>query len=154
MNCKTLWWLQVLKQLMIALIWIAHTLVRRLSSVVNLLSDVSEGDLTSRLSLGNNPRDEFNQLGRAANQMIEDVGGLLGESVRSTEVLLEVRAQLAQTTERLNRSSRSVELQTLVRSLSARAKCSLDTRSDFRRAIVGSGLEAAKLAGLNKNDHD
>lgn len=98
--------------LMIALVWISRTMVGRLRAVVDLLSSVSQGDLTQRLSLGNNPRDEFNRLGRAANQMIEDVGGLLGESVRSTEALLEVREQLALTTERLNRSSESVEMQT------------------------------------------
>lgn len=98
--------------LMVSLIVISRTLVGRLNSVVNLLSDVSEGDLTRRLKLGTNPRDEFNRLGAAANRMIEDVGTLLRDSVRSTEALLEVRAELSKTTERLNRSSASVEQQT------------------------------------------
>ena len=98
--------------LMVSLILISRALVRRLNSVVDLLSQVSDGDLTRRLVLGNNPRDEFNRLGAAANKMIGDVGVLLRDSVRSTEALLEVHAELSRTTERLNKSSESVGKQT------------------------------------------
>lgn len=135
--------------LMIALVWISRTMVGRLRAVVDLLSNVSQGDLTQRLSLGSNPRDEFNRLGQAANQMIEDVGGLLGESVRSTEALLEVREQLALTTERLNRSSESVEMQT-EQAATATQEISVTINDVARRtAEVGEAMQSTNETARN-----
>lgn len=135
--------------LMIALVWISRTMVGRLRAVVDLLSNVSQGDLTQRLSLGSNPRDEFNRLGEAANQMIEDVGGLLGESVRSTEALLEVREQLALTTERLNRSSESVEMQT-EQAATATQEISVTINDVARRtAEVGEAMQSTNETARN-----
>lgn len=123
--------------LMASLIVISRTLVGRLNSVGELLSQVSAGDLTRRLALGANPRDEFNKLGAAANQMIEDVGMLLRDSVRSTEALLEVRSELAKTTERLNQSSESVEQQT-EQAAAATQEVSV-TVNDIARRTAGVG---------------
>jgi len=135
--------------LMIALVWISRTMVGRLKAVVDLLSNVSQGDLTQRLSLGSNPRDEFNRLGQAANQMIEDVGGLLGESVRSTEALLEVREQLALTTGRLYRSSESVEMQT-EQAATATQEISVTINDVARRtAEVGEAMQSTNETARN-----
>ena len=46
--------------LVLMLFLTSRALVSQLSRVVELLSRVSEGDLTKKLSLGNNPNDEFN----------------------------------------------------------------------------------------------
>ncbi|MBU2954765.1 methyl-accepting chemotaxis protein [Marinobacter sp. F3R08] len=127
--------------LMVSLILISRTLVGRLNSVVELLSRVSAGDLTQRLTLGANPRDEFNRLGAAANQMIEDVGILLRDSIRSTEALLEVRAELSRTTERLKRSSESVEQQT-EQAATATQEISVTVNDVARRtAEVGEAMQ-------------
>lgn len=139
--------------LMVSLIVISRTLVGRLNSVVELLSQVSAGDLTRRLTLGANPRDEFNKLGAAANQMIEDVGMLLRDSVRSTEALLEVRSELAKTTERLNRTSESVEQQT-EQAAAATQEVSVTVNDIARRtAGVGEAMQktndAAKVGEKN-----
>lgn len=132
--------------LMVALVFISRTLVRRLGSVVQLLSDVSGGDLTRKLDLGRNPNDEFNKLGQAANQMIDDVSELLRESIRSTEALMEVRAQLAQTTERLNRSSESIDQQT-EQAATATQEISVTINDVARRtAEVGETMQGANEA--------
>ncbi|MCL1482390.1 MAG: methyl-accepting chemotaxis protein [Marinobacter sp.] len=57
--------------LVLVLFLTSRALVSQLNRVVELLSRVSEGDLTKKLSLGNNPNDEFNTLGKATNQMID-----------------------------------------------------------------------------------
>ncbi|MBB5320925.1 methyl-accepting chemotaxis protein [Marinobacter oulmenensis] len=132
--------------LMVALILMSRTLVRRLNSVVNLLANVAEGDLTQRLSLGRNPNDEFNRLGSAANHMIENMGELLGESIRSTEALLEVRSQLARTTQRLNSSSESVEQQT-EQAATATQQISVTINDVARRtAEVGESMQSTNQA--------
>ncbi|KAA1175861.1 methyl-accepting chemotaxis protein [Marinobacter salinexigens] len=132
--------------LMIALVFISRTLVRRLASVVQLLSDVSGGDLTRKLDPGRNPNDEFNMLGQAANQMIDDVSELLRESIRSTEALMEVRAQLAQTTDRLNRSSESIDQQT-EQAATATQEISVTINDVARRtAEVGETMQGANDA--------
>jgi methyl-accepting chemotaxis protein len=69
--------------------------------------------------------------------MIEDVGMLLRDSVRSTEALLEVRSELAKTTERLNQSSESVEQQT-EQAAAATQEVSV-TVNDIARRTAGVG---------------
>lgn len=99
--------------LVLILFLISRTLVGRLNGVVDLLSRVSEGDLTQKLALGTNTRDEFNTLARATNQMVDNIGRLMRESIAGTENLLEVHGKLDKTMSRLTQNSETVESQTI-----------------------------------------
>ncbi|WP_148863792.1 methyl-accepting chemotaxis protein [Marinobacter fonticola] len=99
--------------LVLILFLISRTLVSRLNAVVTLLSRVSGGDLTQKLTLGKNPRDEFNVLGQATNQMVDNIGKLMRESIAGTENLLGVHGELEKTMDRLTQNSEKVESQTI-----------------------------------------
>lgn len=99
--------------LVLSLFLISRILVSRLNGVVTVLSRVSSGDLTQKLSLGKNPRDEFNILGEATNQMVDNIAKLMRESIAGTENLLEVHGELEKTMDRLSQNSEKVESQTI-----------------------------------------
>ncbi|MCL1485250.1 MAG: methyl-accepting chemotaxis protein [Marinobacter sp.] len=99
--------------LVLVLFLTSRALVSQLNRVVELLSRVSEGDLTKKLSLGNNPNDEFNTLGRATNQMIDNIGVLMKESIAGTRDLIEVHHELEKTMVRLTQNNEIVESQTI-----------------------------------------
>lgn len=100
--------------LVLVLFLTSRALVSQLNRVVELLSRVSEGDLTKKLSLGNNPNDEFNTLGRATNQMIDNIGVLMKESIAGTRDLIEVHHELEKTMVRLTQNNEIVESQTIL----------------------------------------
>lgn len=99
--------------LVLLLFLTSRTLVSRLNGVVKVLSRVSNGDLTQKLTVGRNPRDEFNELGTATNQMVDNIGKLMRESIAGTENLLEVHGELEKTMDRLAQNSEKVESQTI-----------------------------------------
>ncbi|BES70204.1 methyl-accepting chemotaxis protein [Marinobacter nanhaiticus D15-8W] len=99
--------------LVLILFLTSRVLVSRLNSVVSVLSRVSKGDLTQKLTLGKNPQDEFNILGRATNEMVDNIGKLMRESIAGTENLLEVHGELEKTMDRLSQNSEKVESQTI-----------------------------------------
>lgn len=99
--------------LVLVLYLTSRTLVSRLHDVVALLSRVSEGDLTQKLALGRNERDEFNQLATATNQMIDNIGLLMRDAIASTNSLMEVREELDRSMTRLASNSETVESQTI-----------------------------------------
>lgn len=92
----------------------SRALVSQLNRVGELLSRVSEGDLSKKLLLGDNPNDEFNILGRATNQMIDNIGALMRESIAGTRDLIEVHGELEKTMVRLAQNSETVESQTIL----------------------------------------
>lgn len=92
----------------------SRALVSQLNRVGELLSGVSEGDLSKKLLLGDNPNDEFNILGRATNQMIDNIGALMRESIAGTRDLIEVHGELEKTMVRLAQNSETVESQTIL----------------------------------------
>ena len=100
--------------LVLVLFLTSRALVSQLNRVVELLSRVSEGDLTKKLSLGDNDNDEFNILGRATNQMIDKIGALMRESIAGTRDLIEVHHELEKTMVRLTRNNEIVESQTIL----------------------------------------
>ena len=100
--------------LVLVLFLTSRALVSQLNRVVELLSRVSEGDLTKKLSLGNNSNDEFNILGRATNQMIDKIGVLMKESIAGTRDLIEVHHELEKTMVRLTQNNEIVESQTIL----------------------------------------
>lgn len=67
----------VLVVLVVTLTQASRTLVGRLHDAVGLLTRVAGGDLSQRLKPGRNPNDEFNTLGSASNQMVEDVSDVI-----------------------------------------------------------------------------
>ncbi|PPC75191.1 chemotaxis protein [Pokkaliibacter plantistimulans] len=91
---------------------VSSTLVRQLNKVMQLLSKVAEGDLTGSLSLTSNRRDEFNQLGEAANRMIRDMSGLIQQVVNGNKNLMQLHQHLSTAMSHLGDNSQQVEMQT------------------------------------------
>ncbi|MDP5255096.1 MULTISPECIES: methyl-accepting chemotaxis protein [unclassified Vibrio] len=56
---------------------LSFSLSRSLSTTMAQMKRLSEGDFSSRLSVGNNGKDEFNQLALALNQTCEQLGALV-----------------------------------------------------------------------------
>ncbi|MEA1081188.1 methyl-accepting chemotaxis protein [Marinobacter qingdaonensis] len=84
----------VLLVLVLTLTGASRTLVKRLNEVVRLLSQVASGDLSQRLAPGRNPKDEFNQLGNATNQMLDDVSAVIGQVVEGNKTLASLQEEL------------------------------------------------------------
>ncbi|WP_203141434.1 methyl-accepting chemotaxis protein [Marinobacter mangrovi] len=99
--------------LVLILFIISRTLVNRLQGVMEMLQRVSDGDLTRKLDVGRNDKDEFNRLATATNQMIDNINRLMRDSIESTNNLIEVRGELDKSMERLARNSEAVESQTV-----------------------------------------
>ncbi|MDH2433674.1 methyl-accepting chemotaxis protein [Pokkaliibacter sp. MBI-7] len=91
---------------------ISMTLNRQLKAIRHLLSRVAEGDLTSSVTLNKNRRDEFNQLGDAANKMVEEVASLIHRLVEGNRELTELHDRLDHTMHELGENSSQVEQQT------------------------------------------
>jgi len=58
-------------------VMLSISLTRSLTQTKNVLERLSEGDLSQRMTLTNNPNDEFNQLALAINQSCEHLGELV-----------------------------------------------------------------------------
>lgn len=95
--------------LVITLTRASGTLVRRLNEVVRLLTEVAAGDLSDKLRLSSNRRDEFNRLGEASNRMIDDVAAVIQQVVDGTRDLNALQEQLRQHMSELGENSRQVE---------------------------------------------
>jgi methyl-accepting chemotaxis protein len=129
--------------LVLILFLTSRALVSQLGRVVELLSRVSEGDLTKKLSLGNNPNDEFNILGSATNQMIDKIGVLMRESIAGTRDLIEVHHELEKTMVRLTQNNEIVESQTIL-AATASQQISVTLNDVAERASqVGVATQAA-----------
>jgi methyl-accepting chemotaxis protein len=129
--------------LVLVLFLTSRALVSQLNRVVELLSRVSEGDLTKKLSLGDNSNDEFNILGRATNQMIDKIGSLMRESIAGTRDLIEVHSELEKTMVRLTQNNEIVESQTIL-AATASQQISVTLNDVAERASqVGVATQAA-----------
>ena len=129
--------------LVLVLFLTSRALVSQLNRVVELLSRVSEGDLTKKLSLGDNANDEFNILGRATNQMIDEIGALMRESIAGTRDLIEVHRELEKTMVRLTHNNEIVESQTIL-AATASQQISVTLNEVAERASqVGVATQAA-----------
>jgi methyl-accepting chemotaxis protein len=129
--------------LVLVLFLTSSALVSQLNRVVELLSRVSEGDLTKKLSVGDNPKDEFNMLGRATNQMIDEIGALMRESIAGTKDLIEVHRELEKTMVRLTNNNEIVESQTIL-AATASQQISVTLNEVAERASqVGVATQAA-----------
>ncbi|SFR60009.1 methyl-accepting chemotaxis protein [Marinobacter gudaonensis] len=104
--------ISVIVILVITLIRVSRTLVGRLRSTIDLLSQVARGNLSNRLNVGSNPRDEFNELARSANQMIEDVSTVIRQLAQGNKELNSVQRELKDSMNRMTGSSEEVEMKT------------------------------------------
>jgi len=102
----------VLAILIITLTTASRTLVKRLNDAVNLLTQVAGGDLSQRLEPGKNPKDEFNRLGQAANKMLDDVSGVIGEVVEGNRTLSALQSELDGLVDQMGRNGEQVEEET------------------------------------------
>ncbi|EMP56169.1 methyl-accepting chemotaxis protein [Marinobacter santoriniensis NKSG1] len=102
----------VLAVLVLTLTAASRTLVRRLDEVVGLLSRVASGDLSQRLQTGRNARDEFNRLGSAANQMLDDMSDVIGQVISGNQTLAELQAELNSLIAQMGRNGEQVEDET------------------------------------------
>ncbi|MDT4814899.1 Methyl-accepting chemotaxis protein (MCP) signaling domain protein [compost metagenome] len=98
--------------MLIALSQASRTLMAQLRNVIQLLSQVAAGNLTVRLRLSRNRKDEFNQLGNASNQMTLGIVGVIRQVVDGNEQLTQLHAYLRDVMERLGDNSTQVEMQT------------------------------------------
>ncbi|HET8800919.1 MAG TPA: methyl-accepting chemotaxis protein [Marinobacter sp.] len=102
----------VLVVLLLTLSAASRTLVRRLDDVVGMLTRVAAGDLSGRLRPSKNPKDEFNQLGRATNQMLDDVSAVIGQVVEGNQTLATLQGELDTLIGQLGRNGEQVEEET------------------------------------------
>lgn len=99
----------VLAILVITLTAASRTLVKRLNEAVGLLTQVAGGDLSQRLEPGKNPNDEFNRLGLAANKMLDDVSGVIGQVVEGNRTLSTLQSELDALVDQIGRNGEQVE---------------------------------------------
>lgn len=102
----------VIAVLVLTLTQASRTLVRRLNEVVGLLTRVAGGDLTNRLQTGTNTRDEFNALGNASNQMMDDISGVIRQVIDGNRDLNTLQSELKELMIQMGRNSEQVEAQT------------------------------------------
>ena len=102
----------VLVVLVLTLTQASRTLVGRLRDAVDLLTRVAGGDLGQRLRVGRNANDEFNALGSASNQMVEDVSGVIREVLDGNRDLSRLQDELQQLVRQMSTNSEQVEAQT------------------------------------------
>lgn len=102
----------VLIVLVVTLTQASHTLVGRLNDAVKLLTRVAGGDLSGRLSPGRNSKDEFNALGTASNQMMDDVSDVIRQVIDGNKDLSRLQGELQQLMQQMSANSEKVEAQT------------------------------------------
>ncbi|MCK7543999.1 methyl-accepting chemotaxis protein [Marinobacter bryozoorum] len=102
----------VLVVLIVTLTQASRTLVGRLKDAARLLTRVAAGDLSERLRVGHNTNDEFNALGGASNQMVEDVSGVIREVLDGNRDLDRLQGELQQLVSQMSANSEQVEAQT------------------------------------------
>jgi methyl-accepting chemotaxis protein len=98
--------------MLIALSQASRTLLAQLNNMIRLLSQVAAGNLTARLAIGRNPKDEFNQLGTASNQMSQSIADVIRQVVDGNQQLTQLHAYLCEAMTRMADNSTQVEMQT------------------------------------------
>jgi methyl-accepting chemotaxis protein len=98
--------------LLITLSAVSRNLMAQLYKIGQQLSQVAAGDLSGTLSLGRNPKDEFNQLGSASNRMTLGIAGLIRQVVDGNHQLNQLHAYLSHAMQQLAGNSALMEEQT------------------------------------------
>ena len=145
-NWTLLSFILVVPLLILALLVMSRSLIRRLHAVVELLSAVARGNLTGQLAVGANRADEFNRVGQAANAMITDVARAIGQAIDGTHSLQQVRRQLDGSLQQLADNNRQLDA-TTTEVASATEQIALTLAEVARRAAeVGHSSQAANNA--------
>ncbi|MDD1508536.1 methyl-accepting chemotaxis protein [Pseudomonas sp. CNPSo 3701] len=135
--------------LSLTLLQASRTLVKRLENVTRLLSQVASGDLTCTLPVGNNSKDEFNQLANAANSMIRDIGRIVAQVMQANGELNRLHAHLDDSMRQLGDNSTQVEMQTeQAAAASQQISATLNDMAQ-RTADVGNATHSAYDAARN-----
>jgi len=98
--------------ILVSLGGIARQLNIQLEAMQRFLKQVAAGDFSRQLDVGDNDRDEFNQLRSTINQTISDISAVLIQVVNGNKSLFEVREQLEGVMQQLVSGSEQVELTT------------------------------------------
>ncbi|HBX56705.1 methyl-accepting chemotaxis protein [Pseudomonas sp. UBA2684] len=98
--------------LLLTLSQASRTLMAQLNNVTQILSQVASGNLTGTLTIGRNPKDEFNQLAEASNRMIEGISRIVRQVIDANRELTELHRYLSESMRRLGDNSSQVEIQT------------------------------------------
>ena len=127
----------------------SRLLMAQLDRVIALLSQVAAGNLTARLEVGQNPRDEFNRLGSASNQMTQGIAGVIRQVVDGNQQLNQLHNYLNDAMRRLEENSTQVEMQT-EQAASASQQISATVNEMAQRTNdVGNATQAAYQAARN-----
>ncbi|MFP8967333.1 methyl-accepting chemotaxis protein [Pokkaliibacter sp. CJK22405] len=111
-------WLLIVVSVVVALIliltlWrISGVLVLQIRRTQELLTQVAAGNLNVSMKTNNNPKDEFTQLGNAANRMITGISALIQEVLNGNRSLTALHGHLDQAMTSLADTSQKVEMQT------------------------------------------
>ncbi|MBF8999999.1 methyl-accepting chemotaxis protein [Vibrio nitrifigilis] len=84
------------------------SLTRSLSQTKRVLDKLSQGDLTQKMQVSNNPNDEFNQLAVAINQSCEHLAGLVRKVQENSQALSGDAAALHSGVDKLTQSQTDV----------------------------------------------
>jgi methyl-accepting chemotaxis protein len=141
----------------------SRDLIVQLGRVTGLLSEVASGNLASSLAVGNNPRDEFNQLAASANRMIHGIGNLIRQVLEGNRQLNQLQRYLGDAMSRLGENSDQVQQQTeQAASASQQISATVNemahrtsdvgtaTQSVYQSAREGSGVIVASVDSLHR----
>ncbi|WP_462383953.1 methyl-accepting chemotaxis protein [Pseudomonas sp. Marseille-QA0892] len=98
--------------LIIAIGQASSRLMKQLTTVIQQLSRVANGDLRVNVEVGRNPRDEFNQLGQGTNGMTRGISSLIGQVLDGNRELTRLHGYLSDAMQRLDSNSSHLESQT------------------------------------------
>ncbi|MNF26493.1 Methyl-accepting chemotaxis protein McpS [compost metagenome] len=129
--------------LLITLSQASRTLMAQLRKVTLLLTQVASGDLTGSLAIGNNPKDEFNQLGETCNRMIQGISRILCQVVEANRALTELHAYLGVSMRDLGDNSSQVEIQTEQAASASQQICATINEMAQRTSDVGNSTHSA-----------
>lgn len=135
--------------MLITLSQASRLLMAQLDKVIRLLSQVAAGNLTARIEVGRNPRDEFNLLGSASNQMTVGIAGVIRQVVDGNQQLNQLHNYLNDAMRRLEENSTQVEMQT-EQAASASQQISATVNEMAQRTTdVGNATQAAYQSARN-----
>ncbi len=121
----------------------SRLLMAQLDRVNRLLAQVAAGNLTARIDVGQNHRDEFNQLGSASNQMTQGIAGVIRQVLDGNQQLNQLHSYLNDAMRRLEENSTQVEMQT-EQAASASQQISATVHEMAQRTTdVGNATQAA-----------
>jgi len=127
----------------------SRLLMAQLERVNRLLAQVAAGNLTARIDVGQNHRDEFNQLGSASNQMTQGIAGVIRQVLDGNQQLNQLHSYLNDAMRRLEENSTQVEMQT-EQAASASQQISATVHEMAQRTTdVGNATQAAYQSARN-----